>query len=112
VEAYRTGLEAGFTQARSLMDGAIAGAVRRDIGGDQQRVHRLDTQVHDISFKHVLLPVWIASYRFGGTAYRVVVNGQSGSIAGDRPFSPWKIGFAILLAVIAIVALVTIGNSR
>jgi LSD1 subclass zinc finger protein len=105
VEAYRTGLEQGFAQAQQRFDVAITNAVRRDIGGDRQRIHQLSTRLSDISFKHVLLPVWIASYRFGGAAYRIVINGQTGAIAGDRPYSAWKIG----LAVAALVLLALIG---
>ena len=36
--------------------------------------------------KHVLLPVWIAAYRHKGETYRVVINGQTGELRGDRPF--------------------------
>lgn len=100
VEVYRTGLEAGFEQARSRMDPAIDAAIRHDIGGDVQRVHARQTVVEEIHFKHLLLPVWIGSYRFGGKAYRMVVNGQTGEVEGDRPYSAWKIGFAVLIALV------------
>lgn len=102
VEVYRQGLEAGFGEARGRMDGAIDAAIRRDIGGDQQRIHGRSTVFDDIRFKHLLLPVWIGSYRFGGKPYRVVVNGQSGEVEGDRPYSWVKIGLALLLAVVVV----------
>ena len=55
----------------------------------------------DITFKHVLLPIWLASYRWQGKVYQVSVNGRTGEVTGDRPYSPWKIVFAVLLALIA-----------
>ncbi len=103
VEVYRQGLAQGFGLARGRMDGAIDAAIRRDIGGDQQRIHGRQTVVDDIRFKHLLLPVWIGSYRFGGKPYQVVVNGQSGEVEGDRPYSLVKLGLAVLLAVIVLV---------
>jgi Zinc-ribbon containing domain len=106
VEVYRHGLEAGFGEARGRMDGAIDAAIRRDIGGDLQRIHGRSTVVDDIRFKHLLLPVWIGSYRFGGKPYRVVVNGQSGEVEGDRPYSWVKIGLAALLAAVVVAVLV------
>ena len=84
------------------MQGAIDAAIRRDIGGDQQRIHGRQTVVDDIRFKHLLLPVWIGSYRFGGKPYQVVVNGQSGEVEGDRPFSVVKIALAVVLALIVL----------
>jgi len=106
VEAYQVGLEAGFTEARARFTRAIDGAVRSDIGGHQQRVHSVNTHYGAIQFKHILLPVWIASYKFGEKSYRVVVNGQTGKVQGDRPWSVWKIAGAVLLA--AIVAAIVI----
>jgi hypothetical protein len=54
-----------------------------------------------VTFKHVLMPVWIASYRFGGKVFAVVVNGQTGVVKGDRPWSAWKIAGAALGAAVA-----------
>jgi hypothetical protein len=99
VEVYRHELAQGFAEARARMAPAIEAAVRRDIGGDEQRVHGQQTVVDDIRFKHVLLPVWIGSYRFGGKAWQVVVNGQTGEVEGDRPWSWPKIALALLLAL-------------
>jgi hypothetical protein len=105
VEVYRTGLEDGFALARERMQPAIDAAIRRDIGGHAQRIHARQTVVDDIRFKHLLMPVWIGSYRFAGKPYQIVVNGQSGEVEGDRPWSAWKIAFAVLLALLALLLL-------
>ena len=104
-EAYTVPLEDGYAEARSKMDNVIARDVRFDIGGDRQRIHGIDTQVRDASFKHVLLPVWIAAYKYRGRSFRFVVNGRTGRVQGERPWSSWKIAFAILLALIVAAAL-------
>jgi predicted RNA-binding Zn-ribbon protein involved in translation (DUF1610 family) len=105
VEVYRVGLEEGFGQARRQMQPSIDAAVRRDIGGDAQRVQAQQTAIDDIRFKHLLLPLWIGSYRFGGKPYRIVVNGQSGEVEGDRPWSGWKIAAAVALALLVLLVL-------
>ncbi len=115
-EAYQIGLEDGFTDARAVMDRQIEQDVRRDIGGDHQRIMTLQTQVSDITFKHVLLPIWMAVYKYRGKTYRFVVNGQTGKVQGERPWSAWKIAFAVLLGlivagVIAVIAQQTQGTS-
>lgn len=100
VEAYQVGLEDAFNEAKQRFAHGIRRAVHADIGGHQQIVHSVSTQYGDIHFKHLLLPVWIASYKFRETSYRVVVNGQTGKVHGDRPWSAWKIAGAVLVAII------------
>ncbi len=56
----------------------------------------------DETFKHILLPVWMAAYKYNGKSYRFLVNGQTGEVQGERPYSIWKITFAVLLALILI----------
>jgi hypothetical protein len=85
----------------------IEGDVRRDIGGDEQQISAIDTRHSDETFKHILLPIWTAAYKYNGKSYRFVVNGQTGEVQGERPYSWWKIGFAVLaVVVVAGVALV------
>lgn len=102
-EGYTVELDEGFTQARAHMDAIIARDVRFDIGGDHQRIQGLDTDVKDITFKHILLPIWLAAYKYRGKTYRFVVNGRSGQVRGERPYSAWKITFAVILGLIAAV---------
>ncbi len=100
-EGYTVSLEDGMTEARAYMDRMIERDVRFDIGGDRQDIRRIDTEVSDVTFKHILLPVWTAAYRFRGKSYRFVVNGQTGKVQGERPWSPWKIAIAVILGLIA-----------
>lgn len=103
-ELYHTDLDDGFELAQKRIHPSIRQAVRRDIGGDQQRIHQLSTQYSDVSFKHLLLPYWIAGFRFRKKTYQFVVNGRTGEVQGDRPWSMVKIGLAIVAAV-ALIAL-------
>lgn len=41
----------------------------------------------DVTFKQLLLPLWIGEYAVGEQRYRVLVNGQSGAIGAERPRS-------------------------
>jgi hypothetical protein len=99
-EGYQLQLDEGFEDAKQIMEAAIRRDVRFDIGGDQQKIVTLNTAMSDITFKHVLLPVWLAAYKYKGKSYRFVVNGQSGKVQGERPWSAWKIAFAVVLGLI------------
>jgi LSD1 subclass zinc finger protein len=110
---YDHGLDRCFASAQARIRGEIERDVRRRIGGDAQRVHSIDTAWPGLTFKHVLLPIWIATYRWKTKPYRVVVNAATGEVQGERPWSGWKIFFFVLtLAAIAGgVALVVAANS-
>lgn len=110
-EGYTVSLPDGLTEARAYMDRMIERDVRFDIGGDRQEVHSINTEVSDVTFKHILLPVWAAAYRFRGQSFRFVVNGQTGKVEGERPWSPWKIGFAVVLGLIVAAGLVWLSQN-
>jgi DNA-directed RNA polymerase subunit RPC12/RpoP len=110
-EAYQLDLEGGFREATQEMAQVIRMDVRRDIGGDSQRIHDIQTRYGDVSFKHILLPVWVASYRYGGKAYQFVVNGQTGEVQGERPYSWIKIAIAVLIGLILAVLFLLIAGS-
>lgn len=99
-EAYQVELDEGFVQARATMENQIRADVMRDIGGNVQRVHSIETQWGQISFKHILLPIWVASYRFQGKTYNFVINGQTGEVRGERPWSWIKIAIAVVIAAL------------
>ena len=98
-EGYTVSLEDGYSEAREKMDRVIARDVRFDIGGDRQRIHSIDTRVKDVTFKHILLPVWMAAYKYRGNSYRFVINARTGQVQGERPYSAWKIAFAVVIGL-------------
>jgi ribosomal protein S27E len=101
-ETYQVGLRDAYAKAQGEMAAAIDAAVRRDIGGDHQDVQHVDTAYSRTTFKHVLLPIWISSYRFGEKTFRFLVNARTGEVTGDRPYSWIKIAAATAAAVLAL----------
>ena len=99
-EGYSVELSEGYEEARAHMARVIERDVKFDIGGDRQRIHDIDTSVKDVTFKHILLPVWLAAYKYRGRSFRFVVNGRTARVQGERPYSAWKIFFAVLLGLI------------
>ena len=97
-EAYQQGLKPGFARAQEKMQAPIRSAIERDIGGDRQRIHSVSTQYRDNTFRHLLFPIWLAAYKYSGKTYRFLVNGQTGMVKGERPYSWIKITLAALAA--------------
>ncbi len=99
-EAYTVPIEDGFAEARQIMDRVIERDVRFDIGGDKQQITSMSVRVSDETFKHILLPVWMAAYKYRGDTYRFIVNGRTGSVQGERPYSAWKIALAVVAGLV------------
>ena len=95
-EGYTVELLEGHHLARAEMIHVIQSDVRRDIGGDEQRITQMEPQFSDETFKHILLPIWTAAYKFRGRSYRFVVNAQTGQVRGERPWSALKIALAVM----------------
>ena len=95
-EGYTIALADGHQTGRAKMAAVIHTDVCRDIGGDVQRVDSIDTDHSAETFKHILLPVWMAAYKYSGRSFRFLVNAQTGEVQGERPWSAWKITFAVL----------------
>jgi hypothetical protein len=107
---YDLELEPGFNEAKVRMDAAIHSETRQRIGGDEQRVHSLDSHYSAITFKHLLLPTWMMAYQFHEKAYQVMVNAVTGEVQGERPYSWVKITFAVLLAIALIGGIVALSQ--
>jgi DNA-directed RNA polymerase subunit RPC12/RpoP len=104
---YDTTVEQAFEVAKATMESTIDHTVRRDIGGDQQRVHNKNTTWFDMTFQHVLLPIWLLTVVYGGKPFQVCINGFTGEVQGRRPYSAVKIALTITLAVIVILIVLT-----
>lgn len=105
-ESYSIDLKDAYKDAQSIMKEQIEDAIEDKIGGDDQKIDKMDITESDIEYKHILAPIWISAFRYNGKSYRFLINGQTGEISGDRPYSTIKIVVAILAAIAAIALLV------
>lgn len=97
---YDIVLEDGLQEARNRAEAELTSDVRRRIGGDEQRIEHQRTQYNAMTYKHLLLPLWLLVYRYQGKVYRIAINGGTGEVQGERPYSAWKIFFAVLLGIL------------
>jgi len=104
-ERYAIDLKQGLVIAKQLMEPVIMDLIRDDIGGDHQQIEMTDTRYLGVTFKHCLLPVWIANYRYHEKLFQILINGRTGKVSGERPYSFWKI-FSLVAAIILVVGLI------
>jgi hypothetical protein len=102
VERYQIDLVAAAESSRRRMDARLRELCARQVPGDTQRNLVVRASYSGQTFKHILAPLWLATYTYRGRSRQVVVNGVTGKVAGNRPWSWAKIAFAVLLALLAL----------
>ena len=102
-QRYQVELTDAFASGRASMDAKVESAISNQIGGDEQQIDDFQIQYSGLTFKHLLLPVWIGAYRFQGKVYQVIVNAQTGEVQGERPYSIGKILMAIAAVIFILI---------
>ncbi len=112
-EEYKVDVKEGWQRGQKIMEHKIYAACERLIPGDTNRGLSVNTAFSNITFKHILLPLWIAAYMYSNKSYQFLVNGQTGKVSGQAPLSWIKIALTVSIAIVIIVLLVLIfGHHR
>ncbi len=105
-ESYQIPLAEAWPLGRDIMYQHERSACDSEVPGDTHRNLNVSTQLSRVTFKHVLLPVWVASYRYHNKTYRFMINGQTGRVDGEKPISWIKVTIAVVIAIVIIGLLV------
>jgi len=86
--------------------------LRRFMPGDSHSDLTWRTQVAWESLAPILVPIWVLAlrYRDDRPPLRVVINGQTGAIAGKVPLVWWKIALAVVVAAAVVAAIVALAQ--
>lgn len=107
-ERYSMGLKDAWEVAKkSVCDKLqrhVSDKVVKEHRADRTRNIHLSTKFNDITYKYLLLPVWVSNFKYNDTVYQFMVNGQTGKVAGKTPLSIPK----IVITVIAIIVIIAI----
>ncbi|MBR2294155.1 MAG: hypothetical protein IJ869_00135 [Clostridiales bacterium] len=114
-ERYTVGLDEGWTKAKQLISqklrSNLSSKLRRQYNADRVGELNMSTSYDKVTFKYLLAPIWMANYKFNGTVYNFVVNGQTGRVAGKSPVSVIKVIIAIIIAIAIIAILMALLNN-
>ncbi len=99
-ERYSVSLEEGWEDGKREINQNLEMEITRRIGGDTVRFLNIQTQYNDVTFKHILLPVWLSSFNYHEKVYQFMINGQSGRVIGEYPKSAIKITLAVIAGLL------------
>jgi hypothetical protein len=101
-ESYQIPLAEAWPLGRDIIYSGEYSACGSLVPGDTHRNLRVSTDLSNLTYKHVLLPVWVASYRYNNKTYQFMINGQTGKVQGEKPISWIKVAIAVVIALIVI----------
>lgn len=105
-ERYSIGLDEGWgiaqRQIHATLDSEITQRILRQHGASQVANLQFSTTHDQITYKYLMLPMWLSSFRYKEKVYQFMVNGQTGKVGGRAPISPIRVTIAVILALIAI----------
>lgn len=102
--------ETGKQKIDALLKGEIKEKIRSRYHTSHARVNRLITSHNNITYKYLLLPVWISAFKYQDKVYQFMVNGQTGKVSGKTPISWIKVGL-VALGVIAVFVLIYMNSN-
>jgi len=94
-EEYSVEREAALAQCRAEFENRVQADVAAFLPGDTHRDLHVHSEFSQVGSDLILLPVYLATYRYQDKLYRFLLNGQTGKIAGDKPLSWRRISAAI-----------------
>ncbi|MCQ2381725.1 MAG: hypothetical protein MJ054_00270 [Clostridia bacterium] len=88
-----------WEEAKKTIEETIRMKISARYTNDSIRIENLhlDFDITNITYKYVLLPVYIGHVDYKRKQYRLYVNGQTGKISGKTPRSWWKVLFTYLV---------------
>ena len=109
-ERYSVGLKEGWASAQrtiqSRLNSSISSYIRRHWNADRSDSVHFSTLYSNITYKYLLVPTWISSFKYKDKVYQFAVNGQTGKVGGKAPVSALRVilFIAIIIAIIALLA--------
>ncbi len=101
-ELYSIKANEAFNYAKKEMENHMTELAHREILSrfNQAHVTYINSKYSNVTYKHVLLPAWCSAYFYGGKTYRYIINGETGRVSGERPYSVPKIVAAVIAVLL------------
>lgn len=105
-ERYSVGLGEGFASVRGNMEARMISHIKARRGYDTYRNMHYHHNYDTVRFKHILLPLWLSTYTYHNKVFQLMINGETGKVAGKSPLSAWKIALLVALGILAVGGLI------
>ena len=108
-QAYDLTLPDAWKSGKDTIREQAKEACYADIPTSHVRNFSMTADFADESWRYILLPVYIAAYKFRENVFQVMVNGQTGQVSGQKPVAWWKIWLAVAAMLLPGLLLLLVG---
>lgn len=98
--SYEIPLNDAWDAARAQMRERTRQAANDEIDSKYVRNFSMNAAFDDEAWRLILLPAYITTYRFADKTYQLVINGQTGKVAGEKPID-WRKVWLVVAALAA-----------
>jgi len=104
---YEKDLKTSWQDAKVIIDSKIRQNIISSCHCDTVDYLNVSTHHENVTYKYMLLPVYICNYNYKGKAYNIYINGSTGKVSGKTPVSALRVGIAVLIGL-GIAALIAV----
>jgi hypothetical protein len=94
-QSFDVPLEKSWATGRQLMREQARKACEGQASSPQIRNFSMELDFADETWRYILLPVYLATYTYDQRTFQAMINGQTGSIAGQRPVDWTRVWLAM-----------------
>ena len=104
-ERYDKELDTACAEMKDVVKRQFHDAIMRKYNADRCDFLDLNVIYNNLTYRHILLPMWIDNYVYRNKSYRVLVNGRTAKVGGTAPKSVAKVSALVALGVAAVVVI-------
>lgn len=107
-EHYKMDVKDGWKVAQSIIMQDLKNGILSQYDYDVIDYLNIYPTYSNITYKYVIIPIWLCHFLYNKKKYRFIANGENGKISGKYPKSPVKISILVLVILAIIIALIII----
>ncbi len=103
---YDKELASCWDTAKNSIDNILRTRILGQYSYDVVSYLNVSTKHDGVTYKYVMLPVYIGNFKYNKKLYNFYVNGSTGKVTGKTPVSPWRVLTAVLLGLAVVTGIV------
>ena len=96
---YDKDISACFDDAKAIMDIKLRARILSQYSYDKVSYLNISTKHSNVTFKYLLLPVYVGAFLFRKKLFNFYINGRTGKTVGKTPISIFKVLFTIFCSL-------------
>lgn len=94
-----------WQKAKKRIDAELKRLILSRYSYDTIAYFNVSTVHEKVTYKYVMLPVYVGNFKYKQKVYNYFINGSSGKVGGKTPISPLKVACVVLSAIVAAIGL-------